>query len=388
MRRVERLRELLIRNHFSKEFAKVFATAVLIAFVCATGLSQATSSVAPQPDDAGILQSKIMRAKALAAAHNLDSAAVELNSILSAAKEDSVRDVARILLMDVYLEQADYTKAQGLLEDTFTSQAAKGATSTGNYFALAGQTVNGAREHIARYRSFGINVLDANLPAEALNDLNKLRILLEKVDDQANQLSSDNERATDAIGLIEDVAAVRMSMSRDAPERERWRREFESAREKLAANDNRMANATAASRGPQGVQTAPPPQSNAKVPVVPASASRDQPKEVSPSGGTASTAPASSGFVEVGLLTDKATHTAKPTYPQAAKVAKVGGDVTVFLQVDETGAVSKIDHSTGPKLLQGAAEDASKQWKFRPTVVDGQPVKVTGFITFKFNLVQ
>jgi TonB family protein len=379
---------LLIRNHFLKEFVKVFATSVLVALACATGWSQATSSAAPQPADSENLQSRIMRAKALAAAHNLDSAAVELNSILSAAKEDSVRDVARILLMDVYLEQADYTKAQGLLEDTFTSQAAKGAMSTGNYFALAGQTVNGAREHIARYRSFGINVLEANLPAEAVNDLNKLRVLLEKVDDQANQLSADNEKATDAIGLIEDVAAVRVSLSRDAQERERWQKEFESARQRLAANDNRMANATAASRDPKGVQTAPPPQSSAKVPVVPASASRGQAKEVSPSSGTASAAPASSGFVDVGLLTDKATHTAKPTYPQVAKATKVGGDVTVFLQVDETGAVTKIDHSTGPKILQGAAEDASRQWKFRPTVVDGQPVKVTGFITFKFSVAQ
>jgi TonB family protein len=369
------------------KFAKAFAMAALVAFVCTTGLSQAPGSAAPQPS-AETLQSKIMRAKALAAAHNLDSAAVELNSILSAAKEDSVRDVARILLMDVYLEQADYTKAQGLLEDTFTSQAAKGATSTGNYFALAGQAVNGAREHIARYRSFGINVLDTDLPAEATNDLNKLRLLLEKVDDQAKQLSSDNERATDAIGLNEDVAAVRVSLSRDAQERERWQQEFDSARQKLAANDNRMANATAASRGPKGVQTALPPQSSANVPVVPASASKVQPTVVPTGSGTASTAPASSGFVEVGLLTDKAIHTAKPTYPQAAKVAKVGGDVTVFLQVDETGAVSKIDHSSGPKLLQAAAEDASKQWKFRPTVVDGQPVKVTGFITFKFNVVQ
>jgi protein TonB len=54
--------------------------------------------------------------------------------------------------------------------------------------------------------------------------------------------------------------------------------------------------------------------------------------------------------------------------------------------VDETGAVASIQKTSGPSLLQQAAVEAARRWKFRPTMVDGQPVRVVGFINFNFAL--
>lgn len=62
------------------------------------------------------------------------------------------------------------------------------------------------------------------------------------------------------------------------------------------------------------------------------------------------------------------------------------GVVTVYLEVDEKGLVVAVPRTEGPQMLKKAAEDAARKWKFRPTMIDGQPVRVTGFISFNFVL--
>jgi protein TonB len=62
------------------------------------------------------------------------------------------------------------------------------------------------------------------------------------------------------------------------------------------------------------------------------------------------------------------------------------GVVKVELTVDEDGNVMEVQHTSGPSLLQTAAADAVKRWKFRPFTRDGQPVKATGFVNFNFSL--
>jgi protein TonB len=54
--------------------------------------------------------------------------------------------------------------------------------------------------------------------------------------------------------------------------------------------------------------------------------------------------------------------------------------------VDEQGQVSAVQNSSGPSLLQRAATDALKKWRFKPFTKDGQPVKAKGFVNFSFNL--
>jgi len=62
------------------------------------------------------------------------------------------------------------------------------------------------------------------------------------------------------------------------------------------------------------------------------------------------------------------------------------GTVTVEVTVDEEGNVADVQKATGPSLLQSAAKDAIRKWKFRPFVRDGQPTKATGFVSFNFTL--
>jgi protein TonB len=62
------------------------------------------------------------------------------------------------------------------------------------------------------------------------------------------------------------------------------------------------------------------------------------------------------------------------------------GVVRVEVVVDEEGKVAKVQNLSGPSLLQSAAKDAVKKWKFKPFTRDGQPVKASGFLSFNFNL--
>ena len=65
---------------------------------------------------------------------------------------------------------------------------------------------------------------------------------------------------------------------------------------------------------------------------------------------------------------------------------RASGIVTVKVTIDEDGKVAEVDSASGPSLLQSAAKDAIKNWRFRPFMRDGQPVKATGFVSFNFSL--
>lgn len=60
--------------------------------------------------------------------------------------------------------------------------------------------------------------------------------------------------------------------------------------------------------------------------------------------------------------------------------------VTVQVLVDEGGNVVSARAVSGHPLLQQSAVSAARQAKFSPTMLSGQPVKVTGVITYNFVL--
>src|ERR1041384_4923229 len=90
-------------------------------------------------------QQRITRARALAAVGNLPAARSELESLSHAQADESVHEIALVLLVGVYLEQADYGYAENLLNETFTARQTHRETATHTYFALAGQVINGVR---------------------------------------------------------------------------------------------------------------------------------------------------------------------------------------------------------------------------------------------------
>ena len=91
--------------------------------------------------------------------------------------------------------------------------------------------------------------------------------------------------------------------------------------------------------------------------------------------------------VKVGSLLEFAVQKSNPVYPPTAKAMRQTGVVRVEVVVDEEGKVTNVQNLSGPTLLQLAAKDAVKKWKFKPFLnSDGQPVKATGYLSFNFNL--
>ncbi len=87
-----------------------------------------------------------------------------------------------------------------------------------------------------------------------------------------------------------------------------------------------------------------------------------------------------------GVLTGKAVSKPQPTYPPIAKSARAQGTVTVQILVDESGKVVSASAVSGHPLLRAAAVQAAYRARFSPTLLSGQPVKVSGTITYNFTL--
>lgn len=85
-----------------------------------------------------------------------------------------------------------------------------------------------------------------------------------------------------------------------------------------------------------------------------------------------------------GVINGSAVSLPKPEYPPAAKAVKAGGAVEVTVTIDEEGNVVSATANSGHPLLQQAAVQAARQAKFQPTLLSGQPVKVTGRIVYNF----
>jgi periplasmic protein TonB len=91
-------------------------------------------------------------------------------------------------------------------------------------------------------------------------------------------------------------------------------------------------------------------------------------------------------IVSGGVLNGKAISKPPPAYPPIAKAARASGTVTVQIVVDESGRVISASAVSGHPLLQQAAVAAARQARFSPTLLSGQPVKVSGVITYNFVL--
>jgi protein TonB len=76
----------------------------------------------------------------------------------------------------------------------------------------------------------------------------------------------------------------------------------------------------------------------------------------------------------------------QPPYPQIAKQAGVHGPVNVQILIDEDGKVISAHAVSGSAMLTRAAEDAARRARFTPTILNNQPVKVQGVITYNFIL--
>ena len=435
-------------------------TSVLLVFLFSVASFAQTS--------ADVMRERVAKAKAFIAVRNFSAAIYELENIRRETKEPAVNGVINVLLMNSYLEQSDYKRAQEFLKELAND---KKPNATANYLVVAGQVVKGARNQIERYRALGLSVADRTLPLEAITDVEKMRESLELVVEHSKVLGKDKTKTSDAMALLEEATNARGSLARDDFDANRWKNEITDAREQLANSRSVVVNAvdgtttsaantvaiqnvaqtnlnTTAPAKPAETNTtfSPVPNSsvdNSKTPAVIKNDSNSQPEstaktenpiqtetpketvkqpaEVSKTDSNNSSAPpvterkvetqasenktnpveaktetqASTNNADapktdaplaVGSLIEYVTQKVNPTYPPAAKTVRMSGVVKVDVVVDEEGKVTEVQKTSGPQMLQRAATDAIKKWKFKPFIRDGQPTKATGFISFNFNL--
>jgi protein TonB len=86
------------------------------------------------------------------------------------------------------------------------------------------------------------------------------------------------------------------------------------------------------------------------------------------------------------VLEGKAISKPIPNYPWLARVLNVTGEVKVYVVIDESGKVTEAKARSGPRLLKRVAAEAALKACFTPTLLSGKPIKVTGLITYRFEM--
>jgi len=86
--------------------------------------------------------------------------------------------------------------------------------------------------------------------------------------------------------------------------------------------------------------------------------------------------------VSTGLLVTKV----QPLYPDDARLARIQGSVVLKAEIDKNGDVEDLTLVSGHPLLAPAALEAVKQWKYKPYLLNGQPVAVETQVTVAFQL--
>jgi periplasmic protein TonB len=77
----------------------------------------------------------------------------------------------------------------------------------------------------------------------------------------------------------------------------------------------------------------------------------------------------------------------QPQYPQMAKIARVQGAVVLAAIIGKDGTIQNLHVvSTASPLLNQAAIDAVRQWRYKPYILNGEPVEVDTTVTVNFSL--
>src|SRR5216683_680702 len=90
------------------------------------------------------------------------------------------------------------------------------------------------------------------------------------------------------------------------------------------------------------------------------------------------------GSVQAALLVNKVT----PVYPPLARQTRISGTVRLHAIISKSGSIQSLEVISGHPLLVRAAMDAVQQWRYKPTLLNGEPVEVDTTIDVIFSLNQ
>lgn len=86
--------------------------------------------------------------------------------------------------------------------------------------------------------------------------------------------------------------------------------------------------------------------------------------------------------VSLGMLQSQV----EPVYPMIARRARVQGRVTLHAIISAHGGIESLQVVDGHPMLVSAAIDAVKQWRYKPYMLDGQPVEVETTVFVNFHI--
>jgi TonB family protein len=133
------------------------------------------------------------------------------------------------------------------------------------------------------------------------------------------------------------------------------------------------------SSGPQRVEGDAGPGGNGGIPPPVVSKDDDPPPKLDPP------KPVIPKIVSKGVINGNAISLPKPAYPPTAKAVGASGAVSVQVTIDEAGNVISAVATSGHPLLKSVAAQAARGAKFRPTLLSGVAVKVSGIIVYNFQ---
>jgi periplasmic protein TonB len=76
----------------------------------------------------------------------------------------------------------------------------------------------------------------------------------------------------------------------------------------------------------------------------------------------------------------------QPRYPEEARRKHIQGPVIMRAEITKDGVVESLDVLSGDPVLAAAATDAVKQWKYKPFLLNGDPMAVETQVTVNFTL--
>jgi protein TonB len=90
--------------------------------------------------------------------------------------------------------------------------------------------------------------------------------------------------------------------------------------------------------------------------------------------------------LHAGIQTPRKTIDVAPKYPSLARASHVEGIVILEVIIDEGGQVTSTRVLKSVALLDQAAVDAVRQWKFVPARLNGEPIPIVMTVTVSFTL--
>ncbi|HVH72267.1 MAG TPA: energy transducer TonB, partial [Candidatus Dormibacteraeota bacterium] len=100
--------------------------------------------------------------------------------------------------------------------------------------------------------------------------------------------------------------------------------------------------------------------------------------------------PRPTGPVRVGgnVQAARIVNRVQPVYPPLARQTRISGTVRLHAIISKDGTIQQLEVMSGHPLLQQAALDAVRQWRYQPTLLNGEPVEVDTTIDVIFSLNQ